>query len=148
MMWGLAGIAAGILIGWFAFAQRGWFVELVSGGTVGAVLIVRHLYRLFLVGGFFVHQASQDPGHPLHAALRDGPDSDAYAALPVWTRFTLGIPEAGFHFLLGLGSASVAAYLALWVHRTFFVVPPPPETRKQLRARLHAEMKYSDDLLG
>jgi hypothetical protein len=149
MIFAAFGIVIGLALGWFSYRCESWFLDICVGiaafllsimyylapGLAKAVLVV------LMTKGYF--DLAEESTAPLTVEAEQRIVED----LPIWTRIALAIPASTLTFLMFGLFAVVMARLACHIKARCYTDPPPDLTREQLRAKLHAEMKYSCDLL-
>ena len=141
----IVGCGFGVLLGWFSYRHQAWFIDICLG--TGA-LVAAAMVRLAAGMAKAVHVAMAAAG-PMNSPNFDdtlGP-APALETLPIWTRISLAIPGTALDFAVGFLVTAFLARIFCHIKARCYTDEPAPLTREQMRAKLWAEMNYSDELL-
>ena len=131
----LCGFAIGIGLGWFSHRCQSVFVDICV--ALGSALSVIGVYAGFMAGEAYPHLVGA-----ISRINEAGLDN-----VPVWTRISLAIPDTLLTFVLPCVPAALTTRLLCHIKARCYTDEPAPLTREQRRAKLWAEMNYSDELL-
>ena len=151
MVWIVIGIALGGYVGWFSYQFESWFLDILASVCAGVAAFIKQTLPFFFkaaapaTGAYASTQSLIDAMPDLEPGSTEL--AAAEAALPVWTRAVMAMPHAVTQIACAALLTGIMVRIAMHVHATCYADEPAPETREQLRARLRAEMKYTDTLL-
>ena len=120
------GICLGVALGWFAYLQRAAVVTIVFLYTVPTLSI---LFKVVVLPMSSASGALDISLWELTKIAVDHFMSDFSAQVLAWT----------------LASGVIAHVIAYIIYESFEPETVTPETREQTRARVRADMKYSDN---
>ena len=134
----VSGIVVGGWIGWFSYRHEAWFIDICVG--MGAMLSMAAIHMARPVA------FSMPTIMEIRTRMAEVPP-EGLADAPIWHRVALAIPGEVLMLSLCGFMTAFAVRLACHVKARCYTDPPPVLTREALRAKLWAEMNYSDELL-
>lgn len=124
MVFALFGIVIGLALGWFSYRHQAFFIAAcISAGLILA-LVTSRLWPIVFVAERY--RRTQET---------------------VLGQLIAKIPTALIVMISVVLITSIIVRILLHIEARCYTDPPPELTREQLREKLYAEMKYSDDLL-
>ncbi|MEL7232529.1 MAG: hypothetical protein AAGJ85_08470 [Pseudomonadota bacterium] len=132
MVLALIGIVIGLALGWFSYHQRSLFLGAIVPTLLFGIYFARPVLLTYIL---------------VHVPMFQEPIKDEDGQLPALTQWFMDSPHHMVLLACWILFAAILMQIACHVKVRCYTDPPPELTREQLRAKLYAEMKYSDDLL-